>query len=92
MFQKMPKNGFFDLFFHKFACGAENLAKKGTFQCFRRAQKIFGRPKNKNKKGRQNFRKIFENPPPPPPPLEKILDPPLNCILLIENKNNYKIT
>ena len=31
----------------------------------------FGRPK---KKGRQNFRKFFEN---PPPPLEKILDPPL---------------
>ena len=31
IFQKVFKNGFFDLFFQKFACGADNLAKTGTF-------------------------------------------------------------
>ena len=38
-FQKVPKNGFFDLFFQKIACGAENLAKTGYFYCFGRARK-----------------------------------------------------
>ena len=29
--QKMPKNSFFDLFFQKFACGAEHFAKTASF-------------------------------------------------------------
>ena len=41
IFQKVPKNAFFDCFFlQKFACGAENFAKVGAKQCFGRAQKI----------------------------------------------------
>ena len=31
IFQKVPKNGFFDLFFQKFACSAENLTKTASF-------------------------------------------------------------
>ena len=62
IFQKVPKNGFFGLFFQKTACGAENLARTGSFHCLGRAWKI-------NlidlKKGRPNFRKFFENPPSP---------------------------
>ena len=30
-FQKVPKNGFFDLFFQQIACGAENMAKTASF-------------------------------------------------------------
>ena len=41
IFQKVPKNAFFDcFFFQKFACGAENVAKIGAKQCFGRPQKI----------------------------------------------------
>ena len=66
----MPKNGFFDPFFQNF--GAENLAKTGFFLLlWESSENQSDRPK-KNK-GRQSFRKFFEN----PPPLEKILDPPL---------------
>ena len=36
----MPKNGFFDCFFQKFVCGAENFAEIGVKGCFARAQKI----------------------------------------------------
>ena len=73
----MPKNGFFDLFFQKIACGAENLSKTESFYCFGRARKI-NLIDLKKKKGRQNFRKFFEN----PPPLEKILDPPLGTSMI----------
>ena len=60
-FPKLPKNGFFDLFFFQnIACGAEILAKTESFYCFRRARKINLADLNK---GRQNFRKFFENPP-----------------------------
>ena len=31
IFQKVSENGFFDLFFQKVACGAENLAKTASF-------------------------------------------------------------
>ena len=31
VFQKVPKNAFVGLLFEKFACGAENLAKTGSF-------------------------------------------------------------
>ena len=31
VFQKMPKNGFFDLFFQKFGCGAENFGQNRVF-------------------------------------------------------------
>ena len=67
-FKKCPKTAFFDCFFQKFACGAENLAKIGAKQYFGRngrAQKI-NLVDLKKKKGRQNFGKFFENPPPPP--------------------------
>ena len=40
IFQKVPKNAFFDLFFQNFACGAQILAKIGIKQCFGRARKI----------------------------------------------------
>ena len=56
--------GFFGLFFFQsFACGAEILAK----MLWENSQNQFVRPE---KKGRQKFRKIFENPhhPPAPPP------------------------
>ena len=73
----MPKNGFFDLFFLKIACGAENLAKTGSFYCFGRARKI--NLIDLKKKVVKIFENFFEN----PPPLEKILDPPLigECFL-----------
>ena len=67
IFQKVPKNAFFGLFFQNFACSAKSLAKIGTKQCFGRARKI----------NLVYLKKFFENHPPPPPPLEKILDPPL---------------
>ena len=73
IFQKVPKNGFFDLFF-QIACGAESLAKTGSFYCFGRARNVnLIDPKKKKKvvKIFENFLKIR------PPPLEKILDPPL---------------
>ena len=60
----------------------ENLAKIGGKTVLWESAKNkneFGRPKKK--KGRQNFGKFFEN---PPPPLEKILDPPLLCLLNFE--------
>ena len=41
VFQKVPKNGFFWLFFQKFACGAVTFAKIRANQCFGRAQKIY---------------------------------------------------
>ena len=41
---------------------------------------------NDLKKGRQNFRIIFEN---CPPPLEKILDPPLVARIYFVMLNNY---
>ena len=70
IFQKVPKNAFFDcFFFHKFACGAENFAKIGAKQCFGRGQKINLVDLKKKVKIRF-FLKIR-------PPLEKILDPPL---------------
>ena len=34
IFLKAPKNGVFDLFFQKISCGAEHLAKTGSFYCF----------------------------------------------------------
>ena len=40
IFQKVPENGFFDLFFQKFACGVEIFPKTVSFYCFRRARKI----------------------------------------------------
>ena len=40
IFQKVPKNGFFDLFFQKVACGPKKLAKTASFYCFTRARKI----------------------------------------------------
>ena len=40
IFQKVPKNAFYGLFFQNFAYGAENLPKIGTKQCFGRAGKI----------------------------------------------------
>ena len=47
--------GSFDLFFQKFACGAENSPKTPSFYCFRRARKInfVDLPK------RSNFSNIF---------------------------------
>ena len=38
--KKCPKTAFLTCFFKKIACGAENLAKTGSFYCFGRAQKI----------------------------------------------------
>ena len=38
--QEKAQKLFFLLFFQKFACGAENLAKIGAKQCFGRARKI----------------------------------------------------
>ena len=58
IFQKVPKNAFFGLFFHMFAC-----AKTGTKSCLGRAQKI--NSVDLQKKGLQNFLKLFENPHPP---------------------------
>ena len=40
IFQKMPKNAHFGLFFKKIACGAEKLVNIGSLKCFGRAQKI----------------------------------------------------
>ena len=63
--KKCPKTAFLTcFFFQKFACSAENLVYLRS-KCFGRARKInlVGL-----KKGRQNFRKLFENPPSPPPP------------------------
>ena len=57
IFQKVPKNAFFGLFFQNFACGAKNLAKIGTKPCFGRARKIY----------LVDLKKI---PPPPPSPRE----------------------
>ena len=58
IFQKVPKNGFFDLFFQKIACGAENLSKTGSFYCFGRARKINLIDLKKKKKS-SKFSKIF---------------------------------
>ena len=66
-------NAFFGLFFQKFACGAQILAKIGIKQCFKRTRKINLVDLKNKKKFRQNFRSFFGN----PPPLEKIIDPPL---------------
>ena len=63
----MPKNAFFGLFFQNFACGAENLAKIGTKQCFGRAREI------NLVHLKKKVDKIFE----------KILDPPLFLYLLV---------
>ena len=63
IFQKVPKNGFFWLFFQKFASGAENFAKIGAKQCFGRARKInLVDLKKKVVKILENFSKI--RPPP----------------------------
>ena len=66
-FSKSAQKWLFLLFFQKFACGAEILAKIGAKQCFGKARKI-------NlvdlKKGLNFVLKIR-------PPFEKILDPPL---------------
>ena len=76
IFQKLPKNAYFGLFFPNFACRAENLAQIGIKQCFgKSSENQFGRPK---KKGRQNFQKFLKI---RPPPLEKILDPPLLSVV-----------
>ena len=73
-FSKSAQKRLFLLFFQKFACGAEHLAKIGAKHCFGRALKI-NLVDLKKKKSRPNFRIFFKN---PPPPLEKILDPPLD--------------
>ena len=63
IFQKLPKNGFFDCFFKK-------VPSKTVL--WESSKNQFGRPKKKKKvvKILENFLKIR-------PPLEKILDPPL---------------
>ena len=63
-FSKIAQKRLFWLFFQKFACGAENLAKVGAKQCFGRARKN-NLVDLRKKKGRQNFGKFFENPSPP---------------------------
>ena len=69
IFQKVPKNAFFGLFFQIFACGAKNFAKTGTKPCIRESSKNqFGRPKKKVDKIFEIFWKSA---------LEKILHPPL---------------
>ena len=60
-FKKCPKTF---LFFQKFACGAENLAKIGAKQCFGRARKINLVDLKKKEKGRQNFGKFLKIRPP----------------------------
>ena len=80
IFQKKPINVFFGLFFQNFACGAENLAKTGSFWCFGRARKInLVGLKKRSTKLSNFFLKIR-----PSPLLEKILDPPLNLGILFE--------
>ena len=52
-FPKSDQKLLFGLFFFQnFACGAENLAKTRSFQCFGTAQKI---NLNDLKKGQRNF-------------------------------------
>ena len=74
IFQKVPKNGFFDCFSkiclrcRKFC---QNRGKTVLWEIWESSKNQFGRPKKK--KSRQNFQFFFEN----PPPLEKFLDPPL---------------
>ena len=62
--KKCLQTPFFGLFFFQnYACAAENLVKTGTKQCSGRARKI---NLADLKKGRQKFRKFFENQPPSP--------------------------
>ena len=72
IFQKVPKNGFFDCFFKKFSKSRKFCQGRGKTVLWKSSKNQFGRPTKT--KGRQNFLKIR----PPPPPLEKILDPPLD--------------
>ena len=61
--KKMFKNAQIDLFFQKFACGAEHLAKHGVFLLlYESSENQFGRPKKKVIKIFENFLKI--RPPP----------------------------
>ena len=58
IFQKVLKNGFFDLLFQKIACGAEILAS--VFLVLQESsQNLFDRPEKRS----SNFRKFFETPP-----------------------------
>ena len=71
--KKVPKNAFFwPVFFQNFACGAENLAKTGSLQCFGRAQKINLIDLKKVDKIFEIFLKIH-----PPREIPPPLDPPL---------------
>ena len=72
IFQKVPKNGFFDLCLQKFACGAQNFTKTASLKCFRRAPKINSTDLKKVKIF-ENFLKIAprENPRSAPDPTTK---------------------
>ena len=64
IFQKVPKKGFFDCFFFKFACGAENRKfsqNRAETVPWESSKNQFGRPK-KNKKVVKIFDFFFENP------------------------------
>ena len=75
IFQKVPKNGFFDLFFQKNCLRRRKFGQNRVFLLlWESSENQSVRPK---KKVDQIFCK-FAPPPPPPPPLEKILDPPLD--------------
>ena len=76
IFQKVPKNAFFGLFFQNFACCPNNLAKIGTKTVLWESSKNqFGRPK----KNVKIFKKFLKS-----AALEKILDPPLKTTPLLE--------
>ena len=71
IFQKVPKNGFFDLFF-------KNFPKSASFYCSGELRKSIRSTWKKN--DCRNFRKFFENPPHPPPPRENPRFAPANSI------------
>ena len=79
--KKCLKTPFSDCFFSKFCLRRRKFGQNRDSTVLRESSKNqFGRPK---KKGRQNFRKFFEN---PPPSLEKILDPPLCETIVVQHK------
>ena len=77
IFQKVPKNAFFGLFFQNSACGAKNLTKIGTKPCFGRARKI-------NLVDLKNFFLKIR-----PPPRENPRSAPIQCTVWPRNEEVF---